>query len=90
MRNSVYFIKKIERSVTIILGISSILDHFRHFMVKSNQHVRNMGRSKNKYSKVELEFMINSNTGPFGSISQVVQCGLPGQAGYPGGNAVEH
>ncbi len=29
--NSVNFLKKIERSVSIIIGILGNLDHFRHF-----------------------------------------------------------
>ena len=47
-------IKKIERSVSLILGILGILDHFRHSFITLYQPVIARYLSKEKYDKVEL------------------------------------
>jgi hypothetical protein len=51
---SIDFIKKIERSVSLILGILGNLGHFRHLFIKQNQVVITKSLLKNIYDKLEL------------------------------------
>jgi hypothetical protein len=43
LRYSIDFLKKIERSVSLILGILGILDHFRHSFTRLYQLVISRG-----------------------------------------------
>jgi len=51
---SILYNKKIERSVSLILGTLVNLDHFRHLFTMLFQPVIKRGESKTIYDNVEL------------------------------------
>jgi hypothetical protein len=51
---SVNFVKQIERSVSLSLGILGNLDHFRNSFISLYQSVIERGCSKDTYDKVEI------------------------------------
>jgi hypothetical protein len=50
------FIKNIECSISLNLGILVNLDHFRHSFITQFQSFITRGESKINYDKVELEY----------------------------------